>query len=65
MAGLAVLASTRTPGGRKCREDLVPVVWMGAGGIEKRGTDKISPLEPRNPSFLSEGHMGAEPGFEI
>ena len=45
-------------------------VWCGwgqggAGGIEKRGPDKISPLEPRNPSFLSDGHMGAEPGFGI
>lgn len=37
----------------------------GAGGIEKRGPDKISSLEPRNPSFLSDGHMGAEPGFGI
>ena len=31
VAGPAVLASTRMPGGRKCSKDLDPVVWMGAG----------------------------------
>ena len=36
-----------------------------ARGIEKRGTEKISPPEPRNPSFLSYRHMGGKLGFGI